>query len=149
MKIVIQRVNRAQVTVNHQVIGSIDVGLLLFVGIGQSDSKAIASRVAQKIIALRIFADSEGKMNRSILEVAGEILAIPQFTLYASLKGQNRPFFGEAAEPEIAKELFYYFVKQLIKQGVKKVEIGEFGAYMQVELINDGPVTLVVDSSEI
>lgn len=149
MKVVIQRVSKAQVTVNQQVIGSIKSGLLLLVGFGQQDNEEIASRVAQKIVALRIFADNEDKKNRSILETGGEILAVPQFTLFAELKGQNRPYFGEAAKPETAKKLFHFIIEKLNKLGVKKVETGEFGAYMQVELVNDGPVTIVLDSQKI
>lgn len=149
MKVVIQRVSKAHVTVDQKMTGSIGMGLLLLVGVGQNDNEIIATRVAQKIVALRVFADEFGKMNRSILEIDGEVLVVPQFTLFAELKGQNRPYFGEAADPEKAKQLFDQFVDQLRMGGIKKVAAGVFGAYMQVELINDGPVTLTVESSEI
>lgn len=146
MKVVIQRVSKAQVTVNHRVVSSIESGLLLLVGIGRDDTESETIHVAQKIVNLRIFSDEKGKMNRSILEVGGEILAVPQFTLFAELKGQNRPYFGEAAKPDQAEAIFHHFVKLLENSGVKKVATGKFGAYMQVELNNDGPVTIFLDS---
>ena len=147
MRLVAQRVTQASLVISGKIVGKIGSGLVVFVAIGVKDTKNIAEKMAQKIVNLRVFADSKAKMNLSLKEVKGGLLVIPQFTLYASLKGQNRPFFGEAAKPEEAKKLFNYFFNK-IKSEVEKVESGEFGAFMQVNLTNDGPVTIIIDSKE-
>ncbi len=144
MKVVIQRVKQASVTVKGTCIGKIGKGLLLFVGIGREDTKAVIDKYVDKIIKLRIFADEQDKINLSLKDIQGEVLAISQFTLYADCKKGNRPNFLQAAEPAKAEELYQYFLEALrLKLG--KAEAGEFGADMQVELINDGPFTVVLD----
>lgn len=145
MKVVIQRSLEAKVEVSGKVIGSIDHGLVLLVGVDKRDEKEDAVFLANKIQNLRIFSDENGLMNRSILQSGGSFLTISQFTLIADYKKGNRPSFIQAAAPEKAKELFNYFV-ELLKESGAKVETGEFGADMQVSLVNDGPVTIVMDS---
>ncbi len=145
MRIVIQRVKSASVTVNSEVTGSIDKGLLLLVGIHQTDTKEQADWCIRKILKLRIFEDSEGKMNKSLLDVDGELLVVSQFTLYGIMKKGTRPSFIEAGKPDMAEPLYDYMVKKLKGSLAKKVETGEFGAMMDVELLNDGPVTLVME----
>lgn len=142
MKIVIQRVNNANVKVENQIIGLIEKGLLLLVAFEDSDKEKI-SAIAQKILKLRIFSDEKDKMNLSILEVKGELLVVPQFTLLADCSSGNRPYFGNVAGPKIAENLFLEFVLELKKSGLK-VETGKFGAKMQVSLVNDGPVTIII-----
>jgi D-aminoacyl-tRNA deacylase len=144
MRVVIQRVNHAAVTVNGGCIGSINKGLLLFIGVGNEDTNETVHKYVEKIIKLRIFADEEGKTNLSLGDIKGEILAISQFTLYADCKKGNRPNFLKAANPVKAEELYLYFIK-VLKSQVDKVETGEFGADMKVELMNDGPFTIVLD----
>lgn len=146
MKIVIQRVKRASVTVEEKVIGSIDKGFLLLIGIGKDDTKEVVDKYLDKIIKMRIFADSEGKTNLSLGDVGGEILAVSQFTLYADCKKGNRPNFLMAAGPDKGKELYEYFLSEC-KKRVPKVEAGEFGADMEVSLMNDGPFTIVLDDN--
>jgi D-tyrosyl-tRNA(Tyr) deacylase len=146
MKVVIQRVKRAFVTVEGQVIGSIEKGFLLLIGIGREDTKEVVNKYLDKIIKMRIFADSEGKTNLSLCDVGGEILAVSQFTLYAGCKKGNRPNFLMAAGPDKGKELYEYFLEEC-KKRVPKVEAGEFGADMDVTLINDGPFTIVLDEN--
>ena len=143
MKIVTQRVSSASVKVNDQIVGSCHTGLLLLVGFGKEDTKETLPKAAQKIVNMRIFADESGKFNNSLLDIKGEILCVSQFTLYADTRKGNRPGFSESLEPKKANELFDLFVEELKKAGALKVETGEFGAYMQVELINDGPVTIL------
>ncbi len=145
MKAVIQRVAKADVKVNNKVVGEIDHGLLLLIGIDESDTFSDADWLSQKIINLRIFADHEDKLNLAIKEVQGAILCISQFTLIADYKKGNRPSFIRAAKPELAIPLFEYFKEQLSKNNIK-VQSGIFGADMKVSLINDGPVTIVMDS---
>ncbi|MEX0661577.1 MAG: D-aminoacyl-tRNA deacylase [Balneolaceae bacterium] len=145
MRIVIQRVKSASVTVNNEVSGSIDKGLLLFVGIHQTDTKEKADWCCRKILKLRIFEDSEGKMNKSLLDVGGELLVVSQFTLYGDMKKGTRPSFIEAGKPDMAEPLYDYMVKKLKGSSVKNVETGKFGAMMDVELVNDGPVTLIME----
>lgn len=145
MKIVIQRVSNAHVNVDGQTVGSISQGLLLLVGIDEEDTENDADWLAQKILNLRIFGDVEGKLNRSVLDIQGEILCISQFTLIADYKKGNRPSFIKAAKPPVAVPLFEYF-KTLLSQSHLKVESGIFGADMKVSLLNDGPVTIVMDS---
>lgn len=145
MKIVIQRVSCASVRVEGVIVGQIQQGLMLLVGVEEGDDKSDAEWLAKKILDLRIFSDSEGKMNLSVKDVSGDVLCISQFTLIAEYKKGNRPSFIKAARPEMAVDLFEYF-KELIKNSGLKVESGIFGADMKVELLNNGPVTIVMDS---
>ena len=145
MKIVIQRVSCASVRVERVIVGQIQQGLMLLVGVEEGDDKSDAEWLSKKILDLRIFSDSEGKMNLSVKDVSGDVLCISQFTLIAEYKKGNRPSFIKAAKPEKAIDLFEYF-KELIKNSGLKVESGIFGADMKVELLNNGPVTIVMDS---
>ena len=145
MKIVVQRVSQASVKVGGEIVGEISQGLLLLVGIEENDEKEDAEWLSKKILDLRIFSDEEGKMNRSVKDIYGEILCVSQFTLIADYKKGNRPSFIKAAKPEKAVPLFEYF-KGLIKSSGLKTESGIFGADMKVSLLNDGPVTIVMDS---
>lgn len=145
MKVVIQRVSHAEVQVNNIVAGSISQGLLLLIGINEEDEKHDADWLVQKILNLRIFGDADGKLNLSVGDISGEILCISQFTLIADYKKGNRPSFIKAAKPEKAIPLFDYFKAEIAKSGLK-TECGIFGADMKVSLLNDGPVTIVVDS---
>lgn len=146
MRILIQRVKEASVSIHRHERAAIDGGMLLLVGIEESDHDEDISWLSSKIVNLRIFADEEGKMNRSILETKGEILLVSQFTLHASVKKGNRPSYMKAAKPEIAIPLYNKFISKLESDLGKKIQTGEFGADMQVELINDGPVTIIIDS---
>jgi len=145
MKIVLQRVTRALVSVENSVVSEIGSGYVLLVGVGQEDTEDTVANMAETVANLRIMPDENGKMNRSILETHGEILVVSQFTLYADTNRGRRPFFGNAAEPEKAKQLLRSFVSALSGFGIV-VKEGEFGAQMQVELVNDGPVTIVLES---
>lgn len=145
MKVVIQRVKKASVEVEKEVVGEITQGLLLLVGITHDDTEEDLAFLADKIVHLRIFEDNEGKMNLSLLDIGGEILSVSQFTLYGDCKKGRRPNFMNAAKPEIAKPLYERFNELLREKGVK-VETGIFGAMMEVSLINDGPVTLILES---
>lgn len=142
MRVLVQRVARASVTVNGQTVAAIGRGLLLLAGIRAGDTEAALEWMANKCAALRIFADESGKMNRSVLDIGGEVLAVSQFTLYGDAQGGNRPGFTDAARPEVAKPLFERFVAMLAQKLGKPVPTGRFGADMQVELVNDGPVTI-------
>ncbi len=144
MRVVVQRVSEARVTVDSDITGAIGPGLLLLVGIGQDDAEATVTAMAGKIARLRIFEDVVGKMNRSVLDVGGEILVVSQFTLLGELRKGTRPNFAAAARPEMAAPLIARFVAALRQLGLT-VEEGRFGAYMQVTLVNDGPVTIVLD----
>lgn len=146
MRILIQRVSEASVKVDGEIKGAIDTGLLVLVGIEHDDQEDDADWLIQKLVGLRIFGDDEGKMNLSIQEVSGDFLVISQFTLHASTKKGNRPSYIKAARPEQAIPLYEYFIDTLRKRSGKKVETGEFGADMKVGLINDGPVTIWIDS---
>lgn len=148
MKAVFQRVTRASVTVDNRVIGSIGDGVLLLVGVCDGDTEAEAAVLARKVAQLRVFCDENDKMNRSVLDIDGSILAVSQFTLCANTKHGRRPDFFGAAHPSIAQPLFDYFVEQLRAAGVTNVQMGEFGADMKVELLNDGPVTIILDTNE-
>lgn len=145
MKIVIQRVTEANVKVEGKIVGEISKGLLLLIGIDEEDDKADADWLVQKILNLRIFGDEEGKLNLSATDISGEILCISQFTLIADYKKGNRPSFIKAAKPDKAIPLFEYFKTEIAKSGLK-TESGIFGADMKVTLLNDGPVTIVMDS---
>ncbi|RPI67599.1 MAG: D-tyrosyl-tRNA(Tyr) deacylase [Ignavibacteriae bacterium] len=147
MKCVIQRVSRASVTVDDAIVGSINHGLLVLVGITHADTNDQAAWMADKILTLRVFADDEGKMNRSVKDVSGGVLLVSQFTLYGDLKKGTRPSFIAAARPEQAQPLFDHLV-DLVRLGAEPnvdVATGTFGAMMDVELVNDGPVTIVVE----
>lgn len=148
MRIVLQRVSRASVSVEGMSKGSIDQGLLLFIGIGPEDTEDDARWLASKICTMRIFQDEAGKMNLSVKEIGGEILLISQFTLFASLKKGNRPSFNGSAKPEKAIPLYRHFHKLMEQLMDKKIQTGEFGAHMDVSLCNDGPVTITMDSKE-
>lgn len=146
MKLVIQRVKEASVTVEGEVVGSIGKGYMILVGIGAEDTKEIADRYIEKMVKLRIFEDSEGKTNLSLADVGGEVLMISQFTLYANCRKGNRPSFIDAGGPDMASELYDYMLKKT-KEYVPVVEKGIFGAEMDVSLINDGPFTIVLDEN--
>jgi D-aminoacyl-tRNA deacylase len=145
MRIVVQRVNKASVIVEESISGQIDHGLLLLVGIHENDTKKEADWCCRKIPKLRIFEDEEGKMNRSVQDVGGGILVVSQFTLYGNTKKGTRPSFIEAARPETAEPMYDYMIEKLKKESGLRVESGEFGAMMDVELINSGPVTLILE----
>jgi len=145
MKVVIQRVSEANVKVEGSVVGEISKGLMLLIGIDENDEKTDADWLVQKILNLRIFGDENGKLNLSVQDISGEILCISQFTLIADYKKGNRPSFIKAAKPEKAVPLFDYFKDEIAKSGLK-IAAGVFGADMKISLINDGPVTIIVDS---
>lgn len=145
MKVLLQRVSRAKVTVEGRVVGDIGPGLLLLVGIGKQDDTETLAWMARKVANLRIFADAEGKMNRSVLDTGGGILAISQFTLYADTSRGNRPGYVDAAPPEQASALYDRFCELLASQLGKPVAKGVFGAHMDVELVNEGPVTIILE----
>jgi D-tyrosyl-tRNA(Tyr) deacylase len=144
MRIVMQRVRCATVLVDRQKVASIDRGILLFVGIGKADIDVDFFRIARKISELRIFEDAEGRMNRSLKDIHGEILAVSQFTLYGETKKGRRPSFTDAAPPDVAEPLFDTFIEALAGEGLS-VKTGLFGAHMAVELVNDGPATFVLN----
>jgi D-tyrosyl-tRNA(Tyr) deacylase len=147
MRAVVQRVSRAKVTVNREVTGEIGGGLLVLLGVGDEDSEADAVYLAEKISGLRIFEDEDGKMNRSLLDVAGSVLAVSQFTLYGDVRRGKRPSFDAAAPPDKARQLYVFFVEQIRAAGLR-CETGRFQEMMQVELVNEGPVTILLDSSK-
>jgi D-tyrosyl-tRNA(Tyr) deacylase len=144
MKIVLQRVTSASVKVNSEIVGSIDHGMLLLLGFSSNDTEESILPTLEKIVKLRIFSDEEGKMNKSVLDVNGSALLVSQFTLYADTKKGNRPSFIEAARPEQAIPLYEFFIAEMRKR-ITNVETGIFGADMKVELINDGPVTIIFE----
>lgn len=146
MRIVIQRVLEAEVVVEGKQVGSIGKGLLLFLGVGKEDTKEIADKYLDKILKIRIFADENGKTNRSLQEVQGEILVVSQFTLYADCKRGNRPDFIQAAGAEKAREIYEYVLER-IRMNLGKVEAGMFGEDMKVSLVNDGPFTIILDET--
>ncbi len=148
MRVLLQRVSRASVTVDGQVVGAIGPGVVLLVGVRRGDERSIAEWMAQKVAHLRIFEDEAGKMNRSLLEVGGSALVVSQFTLYADVRKGRRPSFIEAAPPDEARPLVEAFADALRRLGLP-VETGVFGAHMDVELVNDGPVTIWLDSAEL
>ena len=146
MKVVIQRVSQASVTIEGKVHGAIEKGLMILVGIETADTQDDLLWLCQKIVNLRIFDDDEGVMNKSVLDVGGNILVISQFTLHASTKKGNRPSYIQAARPEISIPLYEQFVAKLEFLVGKKIQTGIFGADMKVALVNDGPVTIIIDS---
>ncbi|QXE00525.1 D-aminoacyl-tRNA deacylase [Terribacillus sp. DMT04] len=147
MKVVAQLAKEASVTVNGEVIGKIGKGFMLLVGITHEDTEADLDYIVNKLIHLRVFEDADGKMNDSLLQTGGEVLSVSQFTLYADTRKGRRPSFTDAAKPDIANTLYKKFNQKLTEAGVI-VETGEFGAHMEVQLINDGPVTIVLDSAD-
>ena len=147
MRFVIQRVSHAQVTIDGQVRGSIQKGYMVLIGIGQEDTEALADRMIAKMLDLRIFEDADGKTNLSLADVGGSLLLISQFTLYADCKKGKRPSFFKAGEPHMANDLYEYIIRKC-KEEVRDVERGEFGAMMHVELLNEGPFTIILDSAE-
>lgn len=148
MRVILQRVSSASVTVDASVTGQIERGLLVFVGIEGTDTAADGEWLAGKIVKLRIFADAAGQMNLSVADIGGGILLISQFTLHASTQKGTRPSFSAAARPELARPLYDRFIAQLTAALGRPVATGEFGAMMQVALVNDGPVTLLIDSKQ-
>ncbi len=148
MKFVIQRVTHASVTVDGNVCGKIDKGFMVLIGVSGEDTKEVADKMIKKMLGLRIFEDENGKTNLSLEDVNGELLLISQFTLYADCKKGNRPSFTNAGAPDMANALYEYVCEECVKAG-KKVERGIFGADMKVELLNDGPFTIVLDSKEL
>ena len=148
MRFLIQRVQNASVTVENETIGSISKGLLVFVGVSNTDTREIADKMIHKLLNLRIFSDENGKTNLSLSSVNGELLIISQFKLYADCKHGNRPSFTDAGKPELANALYEYIIEKC-KESVTKVACGEFGADMKVSLLNDGPFTIMLDSDVI
>ncbi|MGH1362910.1 MAG: D-aminoacyl-tRNA deacylase [Calditrichia bacterium] len=147
MKAILQRVTSGKVTVDDAITGQIDLGYVVLLGVGHDDDETDASYLAEKITHLRVFNDDDGKMNRSLLDVNGAVLAISQFTLFADTRRGRRPSFIDAASPDTANRLYEYFMKQLRELGVS-VEAGVFGAHMVVDIRNDGPVTILIDSHD-
>jgi len=149
MRVIIQRCSQAEVRIDEQIVGRIGKGFMLLVGITEGDEKVQADLLAKKVAQMRVFEDPDGKMNLSLNEVNGEILSISQFTLYADCRKGNRPSFIRAARPEIASPLYDYFNTVLREQYGLHVETGRFGADMKVDFINDGPVTIILDTADL
>lgn len=147
MRAVVQRVTDAKVTVDETVVGAIQRGLLVLLGVSHTDAPASADYIVEKLLGLRIFEDREGKMNLSVREIGGAVLVVSQFTLYGDVRRGKRPSFDEAAHPEQARELYEYVVNRIREQGIE-CATGEFQAMMQVSLVNDGPVTILIDSEK-
>jgi D-tyrosyl-tRNA(Tyr) deacylase len=147
MRAVVQRVNRGSVVVDGRVTGEIGAGLVVLLAVGREDTSAVAAAMAEKVANLRIFSNQEGKMNRSLLDTGGAVLAVSQFTLYGDARGQRRPNFIQAAPPEQGKALYEEFCRALQGLGIR-VETGVFQAHMSVEIVNDGPVTILLDSDK-
>jgi D-aminoacyl-tRNA deacylase len=147
MRAVVQRVSRARVTVNGEIAGEIGPGLLVLLGVGTGDTRADADYLADKTIGLRIFEDAGGKMNLSVVDIGGAVLAVSQFTLYGDVRRGKRPSFDAAAPPQSARELYEYFVEK-IRAGGLRCETGRFQEMMQVEVVNEGPVTILLDSAK-
>ena len=144
MKFIVQRVNKSQVEVEEKIVGKIDKGFMVLIGITHNDTKEIADFLVRKLINLRVFEDENGKMNLSLKDVQGSLLLISQFTLYADCTSGNRPSFTNAAKPEFANELYEYIIEECKKQ-IPNVQTGIFGADIQVSLVNDGPVTIILE----
>lgn len=149
MRVILQRVTRGSVTVDGVIIGQVDQGLVALVGVTHHDTRAEAELLAKKTAHLRVFPDEDQKMNRSVLDAGGGVLVISQFTLYADTRKGRRPSFIDAAAPDMAAPLVDYYAECLSQAGVLRIEKGMFGAMMQVELVNDGPVTIILDSDEL
>ena len=148
MKFVIQRVNNASVTIDEKIVGKINKGFLVLIGVSNDDTKEIADKMIKKLIGMRIFEDENGKTNLALADVDGELLLVSQFTLYANCKKSNRPSFINAGAPDMANEMYEYIIEKC-REMVKVVETGEFGADMKVKLENDGPFTIVLDSEQL
>ena len=148
MKFVVQRVSEASVSVNNKIIGKIESGLLVLVGVSESDNYTIADKMLTKLLNLRIFEDENGKTNLNLNSVNGELLIISQFTLYADCKKGNRPSFTKAGNPDLANDIYQYIIDKA-SESVNIVQTGEFGANMKVSLVNDGPFTILMDSDEL
>jgi D-tyrosyl-tRNA(Tyr) deacylase len=148
MRAVIQRVSRAKVTVDAETLGQIENGLLVLLGVSKADAEVDADYLAEKITGLRIFEDANEKMNLSVMDIHGEVLVVSQFTLYGDMRRGRRPSFDDAAPPERARELYEYFVTRMRAAGIK-CETGRFQATMKVELVNEGPVTILLDSTKL
>lgn len=148
MRFVIQRVTHAKVTVNETITGAIDKGFLVLIGVSETDTKEIADKMIKKLVGMRIFEDENGKTNLSLTDVGGGLLLVSQFTLYADCKKGNRPSFTKAGNPVMAQEMYEYVISQC-KQQIENVQAGIFGADMKVELLNDGPFTILLDSEEL
>ncbi len=149
MKAVIQRVTECKVTVEGEISGQIETGFLILLGVSQQDTKTEAEKLSAKIAGLRIFTDENDKMNLSLADVGGGVLVVSNFTLYANCRKGRRPNFEAAGRPELAEPLYEYFCECMHKNGIKTVEKGVFGGDMQVSLVNDGPVTLVIDTCDL
>lgn len=149
MRVLLQRVTKGSVTVENEVVGQVGGGLVLLVGVTHSDGEAEAQKLARKVAHLRIFEDEAGKLNRSVLDIGGEVLVISQFTLYGNARKGRRPSFINAARPAQAEPLIEYFMTQLREYGISRIATGRFGASMLVEIHNDGPVTIWLDSDEL
>jgi len=147
VRAVVQRVSRAKVTVNGEITGEIGVGLLVLLGVGASDTRSEADYLCEKMIGLRIFEDAGGKMNLSVSDVGGALLVVSQFTLYGDVRRGKRPSFDAAGPPQMARELYEYFVERVRAAGLR-CETGQFQEMMQVELVNEGPVTILLDSAK-
>jgi D-aminoacyl-tRNA deacylase len=147
MRAVVQRVSRAQVAVNGEIAGEIGLGLLVLLGVGREDTEADATYLAEKIVGLRVFEDGQGKMNLSVQDVGGNVLAVSQFTLYGDMRRGKRPSFDAAAPSEKARQLYEFFVEKIRAAGLR-CETGHFQEMMKVELVNEGPVTILLDSSK-
>jgi D-tyrosyl-tRNA(Tyr) deacylase len=147
VRAVVQRVSRAKVTVNGETAGEIGLGLLVLLGVGQADTETDAAYLADKVSGLRVFEDDQGKMNRSVQDAGGSVLAVSQFTLYGDVRRGKRPSFDAAAAPEQARQLYEFFVQQIRAAGLR-CETGRFQEMMKVELVNEGPVTILLDSTK-
>lgn len=148
MRFVIQRVTEASVTIDGEISGKIGKGYLVLIGVADTDTKEIADKMIRKMIGLRIFEDEQGKTNLSLADVAGGLLLVSQFTLYANCKRGNRPSFIEAGKPDMANEMYEYIIEKC-RESVEEVQTGEFGADMKVQLLNDGPFTILLDSDQL
>ena len=148
MRFVIQRVTEASVTIDGEISGKIGKGYLVLIGVADTDTKEIADKMIRKMIGLRIFEDEQGKTNLSLADVDGGLLLVSQFTLYANCKSGNRPSFIEAGKPDMANEMYEYIIEKC-RESVEEVQTGEFGADMKVQLLNDGPFTILLDSDQL
>ena len=148
MRFVIQRVTKASVTVDENVTGEIDKGFLVLIGVSEDDTKEIADKMIKKLIGMRIFEDENGKTNLALADVGGSLLLVSQFTLYADCKKGNRPSFIKAGKPQMAEKMYEYIIAECKKE-IENVQVGIFGANMKVQLLNDGPFTIILDSEDV